>query len=230
MNFPRKISRPSGQYVYERTAKSNDERQSLLSRSESKAHRGGSGIGHALLRRRSRRGVENSQFQTAAGNARVRRRIGRRTADAHFAYPHLSGLSLLSGREGIVHNYLTGILRNKSLKLLEEIRETSEKKSRYEERRVDPETEEEKRFKTWQESVFEIALQQLLADDAIHGRTREVFRRTAVNGEDIATVAESFGITRNAVDQMKNRMMSRLRELVADLEKVDDARIERTRT
>ena len=57
-----------------------------------------------------------------------------------------------------------------------------------------------------------------------------MFRRTAVNGEDIATVAESFGITRNAVDQMKNRMMSRLRELVADLEKVDDERIERTRT
>ena len=132
--------------------------------------------------------------------------------------------------KGSFHNYLTGILRNKSLKLLEEIRETSEKKSRYEERRVDPDTEEEKWFKTWQESVFEISLQQLLADDAIHGRTREVFRRTAVNGEDIATVAESFGITRNAVDQMKNRMMSRLRELVADLEKVDDERIERTRT
>ena len=131
---------------------------------------------------------------------------------------------------GSFHNYLTGILRNKSLKLLEEVRLTAEKKVRYGDRRVEPEAAEEKRLQQWQESVFEIALQQLLADDAIHGRTREIFRRTAVNGEDIATVAESFGITRNAVDQMKSRMKARLRELVADLEKVDDARIERPGT
>lgn len=128
--------------------------------------------------------------------------------------------------KGSFHNYLTGILRNKSRRLVSDLKESAEKQARYNERIVAPESVEEQRYKTWQESVFEIALQQLLADDAIHGRTREVFRRIAVNGEDVESVAQSFGITRNAADQMKSRMMTRLRELVADLEKVDDARFE----
>ena len=68
---------------------------------------------------------------------------------------------------------------------------------------------------------MEIALRQLLADDTVHARTREVFRRVAVNGEKPEDVASDFGITRNAVYQMKDRMMTRLREFVAALEKVE---------
>lgn len=128
--------------------------------------------------------------------------------------------------KGLFHNYLTGILRNKSLKQVAEFRRSAGKLTRYQARGVIPESDDERRSKAWQEAVFEIALQQLLADDAIHGRTREVFRRIAVNGEDVETVARSFGITRNAADQMKSRMMTRLRGLVSDLEKVDDARFE----
>ena len=45
----------------------------------------------------------------------------------------------------------------------------------------------------------------------------------AVNGEPPSAVAAAFGIERNAVDQIKNRMTARLRELVAALEKVDGA-------
>lgn len=134
------------------------------------------------------------------------------------------------GEKGAFHNYLTGILRNKALKFVSKRNDAAEKQARYAERRIAPDTIEEQRHKTWRESVFEIALQQLLADNAVHGRTREVFRRIAVNGEDVKTVAQSFGITRNAADQMKSRMMARLRELVADLEKVDDARFESSRT
>ena len=66
-------------------------------------------------------------------------------------------------------------------------------------------------------------LLQLLADSSIHERTRIVFARVAVNGEKPDDVAAAFGIERNAVDQMKSRMMARLRELVAALEKADGA-------
>ena len=48
-----------------------------------------------------------------------------------------------------------------------------------------------------------------------------MFTRVAVNGEKPDDVADAFGITRNAVDQMKSRMMARLKELVAALEKAD---------
>jgi DNA-directed RNA polymerase specialized sigma24 family protein len=70
--------------------------------------------------------------------------------------------------------------------------------------------------------VLEIALQQLLADESIDYRTKQVFVRVAVNGEKPEAVAESFGITRNSVDQMKARMKERLREFADALMKVDD--------
>lgn len=74
---------------------------------------------------------------------------------------------------------------------------------------------------SWREALLEIALQQLLADESVHARTREVFRRVAVNGEKPEDVGSSLGITRNAVDQMKSRMTLRLKELVRALEKAD---------
>ena len=76
---------------------------------------------------------------------------------------------------------------------------------------------------SWREALLEIALQQLMNDDSIQYRTRQVFLRVAVNGEKPDDVAAAFGIERNAVDQIKNRMTSRLRELVAALKKVDGA-------
>ena len=82
--------------------------------------------------------------------------------------------------------------------------------------------------KSWRESLFEVALQQMLADDTIHDRTKQVFVRVAVNGEKPEDVAASFGITRNAVDQMKARLMARLRELVNALEIADDPRLDGT--
>ena len=69
---------------------------------------------------------------------------------------------------------------------------------------------------------MEIALRQLLADDSVHERTREVFRRVAVNGEKPEDVGLSLGVSRNAVDQMKSRMMARLKDLVKALEKTDE--------
>ena len=54
-------------------------------------------------------------------------------------------------------------------------------------------------------------------------RTKEVFLRVAVNGEKAEKVAEDFGITRNAVDQIKARSMARIRDMVNALEKVNES-------
>ena len=71
-------------------------------------------------------------------------------------------------------------------------------------------------------ALFRIVGRQLLADDSISDRTKEVFVRVAVNGEKPESVAEAYGITRNAVDQMKARMKDRLQKLANALIKVDD--------
>ena len=138
--------------------------------------------------------------------------------------------------KGYFHNYLTGILRHRALRMLDE--GTRRAKLAEEMQRVSasvkttadregntgrvacPHTAESE-DEEWRHSLLEIALQQLLADSSIHERTRLVFARVAVNGEKPDEVAAAFGITRNAVDQMKSRMMARLKELVAALEKAD---------
>ena len=143
--------------------------------------------------------------------------------------------------KGHFHNYLTGILRHRALRMMGE--EQRRAKLAEEMRRVSAKTTADREGNTpyrdgnigraacpqaaetddeeWRHSLLEIALQQLLADESIHERTRLVFARVAVNGEKPDEVAAAFGITRNAVDQMKSRMMARLKELVAALEKAD---------
>ena len=74
--------------------------------------------------------------------------------------------------------------------------------------------------KQWRESVYEIALQQLLADESIHERTKQVFVRLAVDGEKPAVVAESFGIPYNTVIKMKERTLERLRKYVEALKSI----------
>ena len=147
--------------------------------------------------------------------------------------------------KGSFHNYLTGILRNKALRQLGKDKRQAELVDGMRRSRGDTPyqtadsgagnamladfgragsplpAEYAADEQSWREALMEIALRQLLADDTVHARTREVFRRVAVNGEKPEDVASDFGITRNAVYQMKDRMMTRLREFVAALEKVE---------
>lgn len=162
---------------------------------------------------------------------------------------------------GSFHNYLTGILRHKALKLraaenrmLEQRRALSRAalsgassgaslsratssgvspdvslsraalaKEPYPPSAAPPRAAEEE---AWRAAVFEIALQQYLADDTVQPRTKQVFARLSLNGEKPEAVAAAFGLTRNAVDQIRSRAMTRLRALVKALEQVDDARFE----
>ena len=124
---------------------------------------------------------------------------------------------------GAFHNYLTGILRRRALRVIESESRRLNKEQKYHEiEELTASDGNEDDWSLWRESVLEIALQQLLADESINDRTKQVFVRVAVNGEKPEIVAESFGITRNAVDQMKARMKDRLRELTDALMKVDD--------
>ena len=148
--------------------------------------------------------------------------------------------------KGYFRNYLTGILRNKALRQLQkeqrqaEIAETlgsrvprdrdgragahpssdiaSQCSLRSGDMRTPPGTMSDDE-QSWREALVEIALRQLMNDESIQSRTRQVFLRVAVNGEKPDDVAAAFGIERNAVDQIKNRMMPRLQKIVANLEK-----------
>ena len=71
----------------------------------------------------------------------------------------------------------------------------------------------------WRETLVEIALRQLMNDESIQSRTRQVFLRVVVNGENPEDVAAAFGITCNGVYLIKNRMMPRLQKIVVALEK-----------
>ncbi len=75
---------------------------------------------------------------------------------------------------------------------------------------------------SYRESLFELALRQFLSDDSVADRTKRIFERTAMNGESPESVAESFKMTRHAVDQAKSRAMIRLREIMKGLESLAD--------
>ncbi len=122
---------------------------------------------------------------------------------------------------GHFRNYLTGILRHKSLRLIKQAENDAGRLKRFASGlhgESDPAADSESE---WRKSLMETALRQILSDTSVSQRTRIVFARVAVNGEDPAEVASSLGIGRNAVDQIKFRMMERLKEYVAALEKAD---------
>ena len=74
-------------------------------------------------------------------------------------------------------------------------------------------------YREWRESVYEIALQQLLADESIHERTKQVFVRLAIDGEKPEAVAESLGIPYNTVIRIRKRAIARLRSYVEAMKK-----------
>jgi len=122
---------------------------------------------------------------------------------------------------GYFHNYLTGVLRRKALRVCERDKRRCEVMAEYRQEPQASAADEERDEWNWRDSIYEIALEQVLADETIQGRTKQMFVRTAVNGEKPDDVAESLGVNRNAVDQAKSRMIEKLRMIVEQLESVD---------
>ena len=127
--------------------------------------------------------------------------------------------------KGHFRNYLVGILRNKALMVLRKQKREEAVLAEYaganhadaEGLRVSRTCGASASSDGWQNAVFEIALQQLLADPSIHDRTKQIFIRTAIREERPDAVATSLGVSRNVVDQQKRRMLAKFKALVAAL-------------
>ena len=123
---------------------------------------------------------------------------------------------------GRFHNYLTGVLRNKALKALDarqrerEMREGFRAQAQASRAQSADETFE----REWRESIYDMALNQLLSDESIHERTKQVFLRLVVEGEKPEQVAEAYALPYNTVVKMKARLVKQLRGLVKDLQQV----------
>ena len=110
-------------------------------------------------------------------------------------------------------NYLMGILKHKAADLLkQQVRETNARTAM----RVDDAPASDDAEETeWKFDAMEAAVEQLMSDESVNPRTREIFRHVALLHEPAAEVARLFGVSRNNVDQIKNRLIRRLSETVA---------------
>ena len=115
--------------------------------------------------------------------------------------------------KGHFRNYLFGVLRHKALRHLRE--RGREKEALLEFAKMAPQeaSETSDGEAEFRESVYELALAELLADPSIRPQTKQIFTRVAINGEKPEAVAAAFGVTRNSVDQIKARMVARLRQI-----------------
>ena len=117
---------------------------------------------------------------------------------------------------GRFHNYLTGILRHKALRLCKKAERQGNLR-----RKVAAEplpVQDDPEDVDYRQSLFEIAVRQFFDDETIAPRTKEIFRRTAMKGEPPEAVAKSFMMERHAVDQVKSRSIAKLRAIVETLE------------
>lgn len=121
---------------------------------------------------------------------------------------------------GRFHNYLTGILRHKALRLCRQAERQRDLHQRAATEPIAPPVDSEE--EEYRKSLVEIAVRQFFDDESIAPRTKEIFRRTAIRGESPEAVAKSFLMERHAVDQIKSRSVAKLRKFVAALEEADD--------
>ncbi len=63
----------------------------------------------------------------------------------------------------------------------------------------------------WQESLFATAVKAVFDDTRTDVRTRQVFQAYAMESRPVGEVAAKFGLTPNAVYQIKNRVMGRIK-------------------
>ena len=119
--------------------------------------------------------------------------------------------------KGHFRNYLIGIVRFKAIEQLKRRRREADLRVELE-ANAQFEWECEKQsysvdLRDWQREAYEAAFAQFMADKSISTRDKEIFRRVALQGESPEDVAAIFDIKRNNVDQIKARMVAKLKEL-----------------
>jgi len=134
----------------------------------------------------------------------------------------------LPDEKGHFRNYLLGILKYRALDILRR-RERDGRiyqglRDEDAETFAAPEPSVDEEEEAWKRSAYESALAQLLANERISESTRQIFRHVALNHEPPEAVAAAFGTTRNNVDQIKNRMVAKLHELIVAMVKAREGR------
>lgn len=134
----------------------------------------------------------------------------------------LPGYRYAPDEKGHFRNYLIGIVKFKAIEHLKRRKRNAEGLDAYKEDAdvadaAKPVGTTEEDLQQWRHDAYEIALAQLMADTEVQERNKCVFLRVAVNGESPESVANAYGITRNNVDQIKTRMITKLREIVSRL-------------
>ena len=120
---------------------------------------------------------------------------------------------------GRFRNYLTGILRRKALKQCEKAdKERTAKAELWELEDAGAAFGSPDDSDSWKDAVLEIAMRQILDDDKISDKSKQIFQRLTVDGVSPDEVAAAYGTSRNNVDKTKSRMIARLREIVRALE------------
>lgn len=118
---------------------------------------------------------------------------------------------------GHFRNWLMGIVKHKALDAINRAKRISDIKTDIakwgNQQSVEPTILAED--DSWMHSTMEAAMDQVMSDESITARTREVFRHVALMHEQPEDVARQFGISRNNVDQIKKRMISKLAALVS---------------
>ena len=119
--------------------------------------------------------------------------------------------------KGHFRNYLIGIVRFKAIEQLKRRKRDAELKKALEtQEQLNWEYERQSYsvdLRNWQREAYEAALAQFMADPGLSDRDKDIFRRVALRGESPEDVAKMFGIKRNNVDQIKARMVAKLKEL-----------------
>ena len=124
---------------------------------------------------------------------------------------------------GRFRNYLTGILRKKALKQCEKAaRELTVKEELQNLADASVAACPPDDSAVWKDAILEIAMCQLLDDDRIPDKSKQIFQRLAVDGAPPDEVAKAYGTSRNNIDKTKSRMIARLREIVRALEDIGD--------
>ena len=119
--------------------------------------------------------------------------------------------------KGHFRNYPIGIVRFKAIEQLKRRKRETDLRAELE-ANAQFEWECEKQsysvdLRDWQREAYEAALAQFMAEKSISTRDKEIFRRVALQGESPEDVAAIFDIKRNNVDQIKARMVAKLKEL-----------------
>ena len=119
--------------------------------------------------------------------------------------------------KGHFRNYLIGIVRFKAIEQLKRRKRDAELKKALEtQEQLNWEYERQSYsvdLRNWQREAYEAELAQFMADPSLSDRDKDIFRRVALRGESPEDVAKMFGIKRNNVDQIKARMVAKLKEL-----------------